>query len=125
MNTDIECNVYVGQDDDKKIIYTEKRVLKADDKRVATYEKEYRNIQAFAQQNGYAVADVNRMIDDDGYARTIDDARRVERGKAFVEAMSSQERANEELMQQRRNERYEEMIDEYDEKFESIQGRSR
>ena len=113
MNTDIECKVYVGQDDEKKTIYIEKRVLKADDKRVATYEKEYRNIQAFAQQNGYVVADVNRMIDDDGYARTIDDARRVGRGKAFVEAMSSQARANDELIQQRRNERYEEMIDEY------------
>lgn len=113
MNTDIECKVYVGQDDEKKTIYIEKRVLKADDKRVATYEKEYRNIQAFAQQNGYVVADVNRMIDDDGYARTIDDARRVERGKAFLEAMSSQARANDELIQQRRNERYEEMIDEY------------
>lgn len=113
MNTDIECKVYVGQDDEKKTIYIEKRVLKADDKRVATYEKEYRNIQAFAQQNGYVVADVNRMIDDDGYARTIDDARRVESGKAFVEAMSSQARANDELIQQRRNERYEEMIDEY------------
>lgn len=125
MNTDIECNVYVGQDDDKKIIYIEKRIIKADDKRVATYEKEYRNIQAFAQQNGYVVADVNRMIDDDGYARTIDDARRVERGKAFVGAMSSQARANEELIQQRRNERYEGMIDEYDEKSESMQGRSR
>ena len=42
MNTDIECKVYVGQDDEKKTIYIEKRVLKADDKRVATYEKEYR-----------------------------------------------------------------------------------
>ena len=123
MNTDIECKVYVGQDDEKKTIYIEKRVLKADDKRVATYEKEYRNIQAFAKQNGYVVADVNRMIDDDGYARTIDDARRVERGKAFVEAMSSQARANDELIQQRRNERYEEMIDE-DNNSKSM-GRSR
>lgn len=50
----------------------------------------------------------------EGYARTIDDHHRVERGKAFVEAMSSQARANEELMQQRRDERYEKMIDEYD-----------
>lgn len=49
----------------------------------------------------------------DDYARTIGDSRRVERGKAFVEAMASQARANEELMQQRRDERYEEMIDEY------------
>ena len=105
---------FVGQDDEKKTIYIKKRVLKADDKRVATYEKEYRNIQAFAQQNGYVVADVNTLVEDDGYARTIDDTRRVERGKAFVEAMSSQARANGELIQQRRNERYEEMIDEYD-----------
>lgn len=123
MNTDIECKVYVGQDDEKKTIYIEKRVLKADDKRVATYEKEYRNIQAFAQQNGYVVADVNALVEDDGYARTIDDTRRVERGKAFVEAMSSQARANDELIQQRRNERYEEMIDEYDNS--NSMGRSR
>lgn len=123
MNTDIECKVYVGQDDDKKTIYIEKRILKADDKRVATYEKEYRNIQAFAQQNGYTVADVNMLVEDDGYARSIDDARRVERGKAFVEAMSSQARANDELIQQRRDERYEEMIDDY-ENSNSI-GRSR
>ena len=114
MNTDIECKVYVGQDDDKKTIYIEKRVLKANDPKVATYEREYRNIQAFAQQNGYTIADVNMLVEDDGYARSIDDARRVERGKAFVEAMSSQARANDELIQQRRDARYEEMIDEYD-----------
>ena len=114
MNTDIECNVYVGQDDEKKTIYIEKRILKANDPKVATYEREYRNIQAFAQQNGYAIADVNMLVEDDGYARTIDDSRRIERGKAFVESMSSQARANDEAIQQRRNERYEEMIDEYD-----------
>ena len=59
----------------------------------------------------------------DDYARTIGESRRVERGKAFVEAMSSQARANEELMQQRRNEQYEEMIDEYDNS--NSMGRSR
>lgn len=55
------------------------------------------------------------------YAKTIGDSRRVERGKAFVEVMSSQARANKELMQQKRDERYEEMIDEYD----NLIGRSR
>ena len=123
MNTDIECNVYVGQDDEKKTIYIEKRILKANDPKVATYEREYRNIQAFAQQNGYAIADVNMLVEDDGYARTIDDSRRIERGKAFVESMSSQARANDEAIQQRRNERYEEMIDEYDNS--NSMGRSR
>ena len=123
MNTDIECNVYVGQDDEKKTIYIEKRVVKANDPKVATYEREYRNIQAFAQQNGYAIADVNMLVEDDGYARTIDDFRRIERGKAFVESMSSQARANDEAIQQRRNERYEEMIDEYDNS--NSMGRSR
>lgn len=58
------------------------------------------------------------------YARTIGDSHRVERGKAFVEAMSSQARANQDLIQQRRNERYEEIINEVDENSNTM-GRSR
>ena len=61
----------------------------------------------------YVNGQVNDSSDED-YAKAIGDSRRVERGKAFVEAMSSQARANKELLQQRRNEKYEEMIDEYD-----------
>ena len=63
------------------------------------------------------------LVEDDGYARSIDDARRVERGKAFVETMSSQARANDELIQQRRDERYEEMIEDYENS--NSMGRSR
>lgn len=62
--------------------------------------------------------------DPDDYARTIGDSHRVERGKAFVEAMSSQARANQDLIQQRRDERYEEMINEADENSNTM-GRSR
>lgn len=70
---------------------------------------------------------VNNQIDEsqpEDYARTIGDSHRVERGKAFVEAMSSQARANQELMQQRRDERYEEMINEANENSNTM-GRSR
>lgn len=62
--------------------------------------------------------------DPDDYARTIGDSHRVERGKAFVEAMSSQARANQDLIQQRRDERYEEMINEADDNSNTM-GRSR
>ncbi len=58
---------------------------------------------------------VNNQINEsqpEDYARTIGDSHRVERGKAFVEAISSQARANQELIQQKRDKRYEEMINE-------------
>lgn len=42
----------------------------------------------------------------DGYAKTINDSQRIERGKAFVEIMSSQARMQDELMQHRREEMY-------------------
>lgn len=44
------------------------------------------------------------------YARTIYDSARIERGKALSEALSTQARLNTESIQQRRSERYEEMI---------------
>lgn len=42
----------------------------------------------------------------DGYAKTINDSQRIERGKAFVETMSSQARMQDELIQHRREEMY-------------------
>lgn len=42
----------------------------------------------------------------DGYAKTINDSQRIDRGKAFVETMSSQARLQDELMQHRREEMY-------------------
>lgn len=54
----------------------------------------------------------------DGYAKTINDSQRIERGKAFVETMSSQARMQDELIQHRREEMY---IDKkIDSKIESI-----
>ncbi|HJJ08256.1 MAG TPA: hypothetical protein OIM65_02935 [Bacilli bacterium] len=44
------------------------------------------------------------------YARTMYDSARIEKGKALSEALSTQARLNTESIQQRRNERYEEMI---------------
>lgn len=71
----------------------------------------------------YVKGQINES-DPEDYARTIGDSHRVERGKAFVEAMSSQARANQDLIQQRRDERYEEMINEVDENSNTM-GRSR
>lgn len=55
---------------------------------------------------------LNKSKDDEDYARTINDSQKNERGKAFVESMSSQARAQDESMQQRRDERYEQMMEE-------------
>ena len=69
---------------------------------------------------------VNNQIDEsqpEDYARSIGDSHRVERGKAFVEAMSSQARENQELIQQRRDARYEEMVNEGNE-YSNTMGRS-
>lgn len=44
------------------------------------------------------------------YARTMYDSAIIEKGKALSEALSTQARLNTESIQQRRNERYEEMI---------------
>lgn len=77
--------------------------------------------QTMQEFTDYVNGQISESSDGD-YARTIYDSQRVERGKAFVEAMSSQARANEEAMQQRRDERYEQMINEAEE-IESPMGR--
>ena len=51
----IDCYSYWGQDDDKKIIFVEKKSLDVNDERVKKYQSEYANIQAYAKQNGYRV----------------------------------------------------------------------
>lgn len=61
--------------------------------------------------------------EEDGYARTINDEQRIERGKAFVESMSSQAKQYREGLQQERERRYEEMIEEYEEKSNTRGGR--
>lgn len=69
---------------------------------------------------------VNNQNDEsqpEDYARSIGDSHRVERGKAFVEAMSSQARADQELIQQRRDARYEEMVNDANENSNTM-GRS-
>ena len=50
---------------------------------------------------------------DSGTPRTMTDD--LERGKSFVESMSSQTRAQDSAIQQRRDERYQQMIDEAEE----------
>lgn len=50
---------------------------------------------------------------DSGTPKTMTDD--LERGKSFVDAMSSQSRTQDEVIQQRRNERYQQMIDESEE----------
>lgn len=55
------------------------------------------------------------------YARTIHDSARIERGKALTEALSTQARLNTEAIQQRRNERYEEMISQAEEELGPIE----
>ena len=57
----------------------------------------------------------------EGYARTIHDSARIERGKALSEALSTQARLNTESIQQRRNERYEEMISQAEQELGPIE----
>ena len=57
----------------------------------------------------------------EGYARTIHDSARIERGKALTEALSTQARLNTESIQQGRNERYEEMIRQAEEELGPIE----
>lgn len=87
-------------------------------------------VYQFIQETNIRSESANNIMqgneNEEGYARTINDSQRVERGKAFVETMSSQARAYDELMQQRRNERYEEMnIDKIidKDKYEQIKSR--
>lgn len=60
----IDCYSYWGQDDDKKIIFVEKKSLDVNDERVKKYQSEYANIQAYAKQNGYRV-DIALTQEDD------------------------------------------------------------
>ena len=61
----IDCYSYCGQDDDKKIIFVEKKSLDVNDERVKKYQSEYANIQAYAKQNGYRVLDIALTQEDD------------------------------------------------------------
>lgn len=123
MNTKIENLKKIQELFDKMPNEDKKRLREL----LLTYKKEFvtdplgtvrKCVQEMLKQEIDKFTDyVNRQVNDssdEDYARAIGDSRRVERGKAFVEAMSSQARANKELLQQRRNEKYEEMIDEYD-----------
>ncbi len=60
----------------------------------------------------------------EGYARTIHDSARIKRGKALTEALSTQAWLNNESIQQRRNERYEEMIEEAEKELGPIESPS-
>lgn len=55
------------------------------------------------------------------YARTIHDSARIERGKALSESLSTQARLNTEAIQQRRNEKYEEMISQAEQELGPIE----
>ena len=57
----------------------------------------------------------------EGYARTTHDSARIERGKALTESLSTQARLNTEAIQQRRNERYEEMISQAEQELGPIE----
>lgn len=65
MNEKVVCYAYYGQDDDQKIIYIEKKVLNHDDEKVVKYAKEYDNVTAWAESNGYNIVDVDKIIEDD------------------------------------------------------------
>lgn len=59
------------------------------------------------------VAEIKRFVaEQNGYARTSHDAARIERGKALSEALSYQGRMNREAIENRREARYESMIEE-------------
>ena len=55
------------------------------------------------------------------YARTMYDSARIEKGKALSEALSTQARLNTEAIQQRRNEKYEEMISQAEQELGPIE----
>lgn len=61
----IDCYAYWGQDDDKRIIFVEKKTLAANDERVKKYQSEYANIQAYAKENGYRVLDISLVSEED------------------------------------------------------------
>ena len=55
---EMSCYYYWGQDDDQKIIFVEQKTLATNDERVKKYQNEYKNVQTYAQANGYKVVDV-------------------------------------------------------------------
>lgn len=55
---EMSCYSYWGQDDDQKIIFVEQKTLATNDERVKKYQNEYKNVQTYAQANGYKVVDV-------------------------------------------------------------------
>lgn len=61
----IECFTYVGQDDDQRIIFVEKKTLAANDERVKKYQIEYARIQAYVNENGYRIVDVAQVSEED------------------------------------------------------------
>lgn len=66
----------------------------------------------FSNENTKKLHDALNSDDEDTNAKTIYSSQNMGREKAFVEAMSSPLREQEQLNQQKRNERYEEMISE-------------
>ena len=98
--------------------YTRQRVLE----KVSNYKEELnadpigvitnclKEVQLDAEKELDALYSKNASQLDNGTVKTINDD--LEKGKAFVRTMSSQAREQDELIQQRREERYQQMIDE-------------
>ena len=68
---EIECNVYVGKNDENKIIYIRKIKMAANDPRVKKYTEEYRKVFQFATQNGYKIKDV-ALLNEEDYAYLLE-----------------------------------------------------
>ena len=62
---EMSCYSYWGQDDDQKIIFVEQKTLATNDERVKKYQNEYKNVQTYAQANGYKVVDVATLTPED------------------------------------------------------------
>ena len=98
-----------------------KEVLSMDEKerkiaRIKILEDNMPKLQAIGKE---AEEEIDRRIEqyqngssEDGTARTLNDGRRLARGKALTEALSSGARAQREEIQQRRDEMYEKIIEE-------------
>ncbi len=61
----IDCYSYWGQDDERKIIFVEKKTLAANDERVKKYQSEYEKIKVYAKENGYRVLDIALIQEED------------------------------------------------------------
>ena len=64
---EITCYSFCGIDEENKILYVEKKVLPAKDKKVEELQMEYDKLQASARQNGYTIKDVD-LIEEEDYA---------------------------------------------------------